>query len=264
VKDQNASTRLRPIPERLVALTFDDACRSDIETVAPLLKQFGFGATFFVNDWLESSAAWKRENYLSWDQVRQLADEGFEIGNHTAHHVDASAIPPERLAAELGAVEEGCERHGIPRPISFCYPGFHFGRAAVAFLRQRGYRFARRGVSPEFKDGDNGGRGPAYDPRINDPLLIPTTGYSGPQWGSEDLAWTVEQARGGRAAVLCFHGVPDRDHAWVSTDPRNFETYLRYLADTGCSVIPMRGLSAFVDPDAPVNDPLASKERVPS
>lgn len=37
-----------PIPDRLVVLTFDDASASHATFVAPLLKKFGFTATFFV------------------------------------------------------------------------------------------------------------------------------------------------------------------------------------------------------------------------
>jgi peptidoglycan/xylan/chitin deacetylase (PgdA/CDA1 family) len=31
-----------------IVLTFDDACESHFRFVAPLLKQYGFGATFYV------------------------------------------------------------------------------------------------------------------------------------------------------------------------------------------------------------------------
>jgi len=36
------------VPDKVVALTFDDASASHATFVAPLLKKFGFGATFFV------------------------------------------------------------------------------------------------------------------------------------------------------------------------------------------------------------------------
>jgi len=39
---------LKPIPDKLVVLTFDDACLSHATLVAPLLKKHGFGATFYV------------------------------------------------------------------------------------------------------------------------------------------------------------------------------------------------------------------------
>jgi len=39
---------LKPIPEKLVVLTFDDGCASGATVVAPILKSLGFSATFYV------------------------------------------------------------------------------------------------------------------------------------------------------------------------------------------------------------------------
>jgi peptidoglycan/xylan/chitin deacetylase (PgdA/CDA1 family) len=44
----NGQILKKPIPDKLVVLTFDDATASQYSVVAPLLKEFGFGATFFV------------------------------------------------------------------------------------------------------------------------------------------------------------------------------------------------------------------------
>ena len=42
-----------PIPDRLVVLTFDDSVVSHATFVAPLLKKYGFGATFFITEGFE-------------------------------------------------------------------------------------------------------------------------------------------------------------------------------------------------------------------
>jgi len=38
------------IPDKVVVLTFDDSPKSHITVVAPILKKYGFGATFFVTE----------------------------------------------------------------------------------------------------------------------------------------------------------------------------------------------------------------------
>ena len=43
---------LKPIPEKLVVLTFDDCNKSDRSFVAAEVKKYGFGATFFVTEGL--------------------------------------------------------------------------------------------------------------------------------------------------------------------------------------------------------------------
>ena len=40
----------KPIPDKLVVLTFDDGPASGYTVVAPILKSFGFGGSFYVCD----------------------------------------------------------------------------------------------------------------------------------------------------------------------------------------------------------------------
>src|SRR6185369_8196413 len=110
----------------------------------------------------------------------------------------------------------------------------------------------RRGGSPEhpYKDG----RGFAYEPRLDHPLLVPTAGDARPTWRLDDLKAAVAQARGGRVAVLQFHGVPDTAHDWVSTTKEQFEAFLQHLADEKYTVIALRDLAKYVDPEVVPSD----------
>ena len=54
--------------ERIVVLTFDDAVKSHRTFVAPLLKKFGFEATFFVTQcWMNDS-----ENFMTWKEIAEI------------------------------------------------------------------------------------------------------------------------------------------------------------------------------------------------
>ena len=245
-----------PIPDGLVVLTFDDSNKSDITVVAPILERYGFGATFYVTRGL--GAETDHTHFLTWDEVVELDRRGFEIGNHTKSHPNVAALEKEQIRAEIDFINEACVERGLEQPTTFCYPGFHHAPHAVEVLQERKFAFARRGVAPEFRDGGRGGRGPAYDPEVDHPLLVPTTGYAGPDWGIHDLVWAVDQARGGKIAVLCFHGVPGPLHPWVHTAPEVFEHYMRYLRDRDCTVIAMRDLAKYVDLDRVPEDPYAS------
>ena len=52
MNDKEDQMSLIPIPNGLVVLTFDDGNKSDFTYVAPLLKQYGFGATFYITEGL--------------------------------------------------------------------------------------------------------------------------------------------------------------------------------------------------------------------
>ncbi|MEO2003633.1 MAG: polysaccharide deacetylase family protein [Candidatus Poribacteria bacterium] len=242
------------VPDRLVVLTFDDGAKSDIETVAPLLKSYGFEATFFITEGLNFLA--NKEHRLTWDEVRTLHEDGFEIGNHTSDHAAADVQPPDELQADVEAIERRCAEYGIPHPTSFCYPGYRHSPSAVTVLEQMDYRLARRGTAPEYPEGV--GRGRVYDPAVDHPLLIPTTAASGPNWRFEDFIEAVEQARDGEVAVLTFHGVPDLDHPWVHTEPALFERCMAHLHGHGYRVIALRDLEPYVHDDARAADPYAS------
>ncbi|MBS0201984.1 MAG: polysaccharide deacetylase family protein [Planctomycetes bacterium] len=242
---------LEPIPDRLVVLTFDDASKSHFTVARQILKKHKFGATFFVTEGWDFAI--NKRDYLSWDEIAQLHEDGFEIGNHTIDHGAVTSKSPAELAQAIQAINERCREHGIPQPVSFAYPGNAFSIAQLPTLKALGIRFARRGGSPEVPYEIGGGF--AYEPGLDHPLLVPTAGDARPKWTLDNLKTAVSQARHGRIAVLQFHGVPDTAHDWVSVPPKDFEIYMKYLADEKYTVIAMKDLARYVNPDIAPSDP---------
>ena len=243
---------LEPIPDKLVVLTFDDASKSHYTIARPVLLKHRFGATFFITEGWDFAT--NKTDYMSWDEIAQLHKDGFEIGNHTRDHkgVTANSIPD--IPVQLGAINAQCEKHGIPRTTNFAYPGNAFAKEGLKSLQELGIVFARRGGSPEYPY--EAGRGLAYEPGLDHPLLIPTTGDARPTWTLENVKTAVSMAKHGKIAVLQFHGVPDTAHSWVNTPPENFAAFMQYLADERFTVIAMRDLAKYVDPTVVPNDPL--------
>jgi len=223
-------------PERIVVLTFDDSVASHATFVAPLLKKLGFGATFFITEGFEFLE--DKEHYMTWAQIRALHDQGFEIGNHTRRHTGVGKQKPADLEADIAFIEERCAEHGIPRPTSFCYPGYQVSDTAVEILARRGYQFARAG-----------GMQP-YLPSTDHPLRIPQIFDGKPETNLTHFKAAVSQAGEGRILVLTFHGVPDIKHPWVNTDPEKFRSYMDHLKEQGCRVVALRDLKTLLQPNA--------------
>lgn len=252
-----APSRLEPIPDKLVVLTFDDSVASHHSVVGPLLKRYGFGATFFITEGF--SFPTNKLDYMTWGQIAELHRDGFEIGNHTRDHLAVTERTLGRLREQVEAINARCAEQGIPRPVSFAYPGNAIHPGAVPLLRELGFQFARRGSEPEVPY--EAGRGLAFEPGADHPLLIPTAGDARPNWTLADFQRAVRQATNGRVAVLQFHGVPDREHPWVHTPPERFADYMGWLHANGYRVIALRDLARYVDPaDAPA-DPWAVIKR---
>lgn len=242
---------LEPIPDRLVVLTFDDSSKSHFTVARPLLKKYGFGATFFITEGFDFPT--NPRDYMTWDEIAQLHREGFEIGNHTRDHQGVTDKTLVDLPAQLRGINLQCQKHDIPPPTSFAYPGNAFTRGALPALKDNGITFARRGGAPEFPYKE--GRGFAYEPGLDHPLLVPSAGDARPAWTLEDFKGAVAQAKHGKIAVLQFHGVPDTAHGWVTSTKEQFESYMKYLADNRFTVIAMRDLAKFVDPAVQPSDP---------
>ena len=243
--ESSTTDTLKPIPDKLIVLTFDDGNKSDYKYVAPLLKQYGFGGTFYITEGLNFLN--NKDYYVTWEEIRELHQQGFEIGNHTRHHTHANSQSKEELLADLIHIDKRCEEYGIPVPETFAYPASCRGPESIEALSEKGYLFARRGVAPDFPHYRDGGRGPIYDPDVHHPLVVPSS-IPGPNYKFEDLVWAVEQAKDGKIAVLTFHGVPALEHPWVDVPPEVFKTCMDYLRDQNCTVIAFRDLVKYVDP----------------
>ncbi len=219
------------VPDKLVVLTFDDAVLSHATYVAPLLKKYGFGATFFVCEFPDPPFSDKTK-YMSWDQIAELSNMGFEIGNHTRHHVHVNKMDRTRFIAELEYIENQCAAYHIAKPVSFAYPGYDTSGRALQVLKDKGYLFARAGFDRP------------YNPATDNPFLIP--GFTTLANNKPLIDAALQQAKDGKIIVLTIHGVPDEAHPWVNTPPDLFESYLKYLKDNHYKVIAMRDLKPYL------------------
>jgi peptidoglycan/xylan/chitin deacetylase (PgdA/CDA1 family) len=241
------------VPEKLVVLTFDDSSASHHAIAAPLLKRYGFGATFFITEGFTFPT--NKRDYMTWVQIAELHRDGFEIGNHTRDHLGVTERTVPRLAEQLEAIAARCREHGIPIPVSFAWPGNRFHPGALPVLEAAGIKFARRGGEPEVPYALGGGV--AYEPGADHPLLIPTTGDARPYWTLDDLKRALALGGRGRIPVLQFHGVPDGEHPWVNTPRERFEEYMAYLHREGFTVIAVRDLARYTKGRPGPADPLA-------
>ncbi|WP_459063148.1 polysaccharide deacetylase family protein [Flavitalea flava] len=217
------------LSEKIVVLTFDDAVKSHYTVVAPLLKQYGFGATFFVCEFPPDYA--DTTKYMSWLQIAQLSRWGFEIGNHTRHHARVSHLTADKLNEEIGYIDRQCEIYQIPKPISFAYPAYDTASQTIPVLQQLHYTMARSG-------GDR-----SYNPKTDDPYLLPSFT---PGNDAQKAIDAIKQARPGTIVILTIHGVPDNAHAWVNTDVQTFQTYCQYLADHQYTVISLKQMAGYI------------------
>jgi len=229
-----AAGKLKKEKAPIVVLTFDDAVISHYEVVAPLLKKHHFGGTFFVCEFPRQTPA-DSLKYMNWSQIAELNRMGFEIGNHTRTHKHVNKMKRAQMNEELGYIEMKCKEFGIPKPVSFAYPGYDTDSLSQVVLKEMGYSFARIG----------GGK--AYNPEEQKPLLIPSFSTTGTVEKARDRVLKVlRDAQPGQIIVFTIHGVPDTAHPNVTTSPEYFTEYLQFMSDHHFKVIAMRDLKKYI------------------
>jgi peptidoglycan/xylan/chitin deacetylase (PgdA/CDA1 family) len=122
---------------RQVILTFDDGYEDNYTVVFPLLRKYGFTATFFV----VTSAVGTRD-HLTASQIREMAGAGMDIESHGVHHIDFSVLAPEVARRELVESRKTIEAW-TGRPVAFfAYPAGRYNDALERLLDTLGYRGA--------------------------------------------------------------------------------------------------------------------------
>jgi len=71
------------LPDKTVVITFDDGYTSIYSAAWPVLKKRGWPFTVFVNSQHHDE---KNSHYMTWAQLREMADAGVTIGNHSVTH----------------------------------------------------------------------------------------------------------------------------------------------------------------------------------
>jgi peptidoglycan/xylan/chitin deacetylase (PgdA/CDA1 family) len=117
-----------------VAITFDDGCETDLLYAAPLLKEAGFEATFYITAGLLG-----RKGYLSRSQLRELADLDFEIGSHSMTHPYLSDLDVESVRNELQAPKQALEQITGRAVKHFSCPGGRWSPRVAEVAREAGY-----------------------------------------------------------------------------------------------------------------------------
>lgn len=128
-------------PDKSIVLTFDDGYANVHKYALPVLVRHGFGATVFVvaghvgraNDWAPPHGL-GRQTMLSWNQVKDLADHGVEIGAHTLNHPDLSSLEAEAIEREIVGSAEEINSQLSEQVQTFAYPFGSISNEAVAVV----------------------------------------------------------------------------------------------------------------------------------
>jgi peptidoglycan/xylan/chitin deacetylase (PgdA/CDA1 family) len=141
------------LPDKPVLITFDDGRMNQLTYGVPILKKYGFTATFFVvKKWVASSSS----SFMHAAQIRQLAADGYDIESHTTNHMmlyrfhSKSTGKYETYASMKTRMWEStngmrtwmADKLGISPVIALAYPGGGFDTYTWKLVQEAGYLLA--------------------------------------------------------------------------------------------------------------------------
>lgn len=132
----------RVLPPQPVLITFDDGYEGVHRHALPVLAEHGFSASLFVSTgWLRGAhrCGGALDTMLDWDQVRELADAGVEIGGHSHTHPELDQLDDDALRFEVTRCAEIVADELGTVPVSFAYPYGYSSRRVRTAVREAGF-----------------------------------------------------------------------------------------------------------------------------
>jgi peptidoglycan/xylan/chitin deacetylase (PgdA/CDA1 family) len=133
------------IPDKSVAITFDDGWISVYDIAFPILKEYGFPATIFIyTDFIGGGKA------MSWKQIKELSDAGFDIQCQTKTHRNLTELREKEsfkeyfksLEMEISYPKKVIKKKLNKECECLAYPYGITNNLVIAMLKKHGYRAA--------------------------------------------------------------------------------------------------------------------------
>ena len=131
-------------PEKPVIITIDDGFRSVYTLAFPVLKEYQLPATLYLyTDFID-----RGPNQLSWQEIREMIDQGMEIGSHSLSHCNLLHMKEneshmdylKRIKDELFLSKAILERNTGSLVQSFAYPYGVYSQQIKMLAKQAGYK----------------------------------------------------------------------------------------------------------------------------
>ncbi len=128
----------KQLPQKSVILTFDDGYLDHYKNAFQMLKKYNMKGVFFII----SKKPGLDANYATWEQLKEMAENGQEIASHTVSHLDLTTLSDKRIIYELATSKKTIEEK-IGKPvITLCYPAGKYDDRAIKIASDN-YLFAR-------------------------------------------------------------------------------------------------------------------------
>ncbi|MDP2895534.1 MAG: polysaccharide deacetylase family protein [bacterium] len=126
----------------ILSVTFDDGDRTVYDVALAVLESFGIKATLYVTaDYVVRGRLYRESDAppaITWEQIRDWAARGHEIGSHSLTHAPMPLCSPKRFEQEVSGSRAILEDI-ISRPVvHFSYPWGQYNKSTTQRLIELG------------------------------------------------------------------------------------------------------------------------------
>jgi len=134
----------KPLPDRTVAITVDDAYISVYTEAWPRLRQRGWPFTVFVST---DAVDRKLPAFMNWEQMREMQQHGASFANHSRSHDylikhqqgEDDKIWSARIRADISFAQQRLQQELGSAPMLFAYPYGEYTLPLKTLIREMGY-----------------------------------------------------------------------------------------------------------------------------
>ncbi len=231
------------LPERTIAITFDDAYLSVYIEAFPRLQAKGFPFTLFVaTDPVDRGF----RRYLSWPQLREMKAAGVTIANHSKSHAymvrvlagETAREYQQRVVGEIAHAQQRLTEELGSAPNLFSYPYGEYSTELMAIVKSLGYygigqhsgaisaksdpqALARFPMNEHYSNMSD------FSLKVNSyPLAIAQQSMDNPVWHGQEaprLVISLEESVEGIAELACYASGQGRmDVEWLDREHFQF------------------------------------------
>ena len=112
--------------EKFIVITFDDGYEGVYSKAYPILRDNGFVATLYVvPSWIDGKEIpleGQYSTFMSWNNLKELSNHGYDIGSHTFSHQWLVKLENEELRKEIELADVAIKKKLGLDVKHFCYP----------------------------------------------------------------------------------------------------------------------------------------------
>ena len=202
------------LPEAAISFTFDNGHRSVLTQAYPILEEQGMkGVVYATTSFIGN------EGYLSWEELKTLQEQGWEIGSHTLNNPDLTKISQTKVKNQLSSSKNKIESHGL-KVFNFASPRGKYDDQVLKMLPD--YYLTHRRVDP---------------PGLN-PIPLPDRSYrfnlravevTNETPVAEVMGWMQKAKQENKWLILIFHKIGEEGP--LNWEEKKFEKIVQFAEE---------------------------------